>query len=67
MAGTSVHMRALFVGLFGVLLVLTLLTLLVFWDVWRSPPIMELTEDFLQPAVHDGILYTDHHLLARSQ
>jgi len=41
-----VHMRALFAGVLGVLLVLALLTLLVFWDAWRSPPTMEPEEDF---------------------
>lgn len=40
------HMRALFAGVLGVLLVLALLTLLVFWDAWRSPPTMEPEEDF---------------------
>ena len=39
-------MRALFAGVLGVLLVLAFLTLLVFWDAWRSPPTMELEEDF---------------------
>jgi hypothetical protein len=41
-----VHMRALFAGMLGVLLVLALLTLLVFWDAWRSPPTIEPEEDF---------------------
>lgn len=45
-AGADVHMRALFAGVLGVLLVLALLTLLVFWDAWRSPPTMEPEEDF---------------------
>lgn len=45
-AGANVHMRALFAGVLGVLLVLALLTLLVFWDAWRSPPTMEPEEDF---------------------
>jgi hypothetical protein len=45
-AGASVHMRALFPGVLGVLFVLALLTLLVFWDAWRSPPTMEPEEDF---------------------
>jgi hypothetical protein len=45
-AGANVHMRALFAGVLGVLLVLSLLTLLVFWDAWRSPPTMEPEEDF---------------------
>jgi len=45
-AGADVHMRALFAGVLGVLLVLALITLLVFWDAWRSPPTMEPEEDF---------------------
>ena len=45
-AGANVHTRALFAGVLGVLLVLALLTLLVFWDAWRSPPTTEPEEDF---------------------
>jgi len=40
-AGADVHMRALFAGVLGVLLSLGVLTLLVFWDAWRSPPTTE--------------------------
>lgn len=39
------HMRALFAGVLGVLLSLAVLTLLVFWDAWRSPPTTEPEED----------------------
>jgi len=39
-------MRALFAGVLGVLLALALLTLLVFWDAWRSPPTTEPEDDF---------------------
>jgi len=39
-------MRALFAGVLGVLLVLALITLLVFWDAWRSPQRLEPEEDF---------------------
>ena len=38
-------MRALFAGMLGVLLSLVVLTLLVFWDAWRSPPTTE-PEDY---------------------
>ena len=38
-------MRALFAGVLGVLLSLAALTLLVFWDAWRSPPTTEPEED----------------------
>jgi hypothetical protein len=44
-AGADVHMRALFAGILGVLLSLVVLTLLVFWDAWRSPPTIEPEED----------------------
>jgi len=39
-------MRALFAGVLGVLLSLAVLTLLVFWDAWRSPPTTEPEEDY---------------------
>jgi hypothetical protein len=39
-------MRALFAGVLGVLLSLAVLTLLVFWDAWRSPPTIEPEEDY---------------------
>lgn len=45
-ASADVHMRALFAGVLGVLLSLALLTLLVFWDAWRSPPTTEPEEDY---------------------
>jgi hypothetical protein len=45
-AGADVHMRALFAGVLGVLLSLAVLTLLVFWDAWRSPPTTEPEEDY---------------------
>jgi hypothetical protein len=57
-----VHMRALFAGMLGVLLMLALLTLLVFGHMWCSPPSTELEENSSEPAVHDGILYTGCHL-----
>jgi len=44
-AGADVHMRPLFAGVLGVLLSLGVLTLLVFWDAWRSPPTTEPEED----------------------
>ena len=56
------HMRALFAGMLSVLLMLALLMLLVFGDTWRSPPSTEPEENSLEPAVHDGILYTGRHL-----
>ena len=39
-------MRALFAGVLGVLLSLAVLTLLVFWDAWRTPPTTEPEEDY---------------------
>jgi len=39
-------MRPLFAGVLGVLLSLAVLTLLVFWDAWRSPPMTEPEEDY---------------------
>jgi len=39
-------MRALFAGVLGVLLSLAVLTLLVFWDAWHSPPTTEPEEDY---------------------
>jgi len=44
--GADVHIRPLFAGVLGVLLSLAVLTLLVFWDAWRSPPTTEPEEDF---------------------
>ncbi|KAI0301621.1 hypothetical protein B0F90DRAFT_322641 [Multifurca ochricompacta] len=44
--GTDVQMRGLFAGVLGVLLALAVLTLLVFWDAWRTPPTSEPEEDF---------------------
>jgi hypothetical protein len=43
--GADVHIRALFAGVFGVLLSFAVLTLLVFWDARRSPPTTE-PEDY---------------------
>jgi hypothetical protein len=40
-AGADVHTRTLLGGVLGVLLTLAVLTLLVFWDAWRSPPTSE--------------------------
>ena len=36
----------MFAGVLGVLLSLAVLTLLVFWDAWRSPPTTEPEEDY---------------------
>jgi hypothetical protein len=44
--GANVHTRALLAGVLGVLLTFAVLTLLVFWDAWRSPPPSEPEEDF---------------------
>jgi hypothetical protein len=44
--GGNVHTRALLAGVLGVLLIFAVLTVLVFWDAWRSPPTSEPEDDY---------------------